>query len=730
MQAEVLRRYDEVVRKVRGYHPSPDLALFDRAFRFAVAKHEGQQRKSGDPYVIHPVEVAGITADLQLDIYSLCAALLHDTVEDTNATLDEVEAEFGDQVAFLVGGLTKLSKLEFKSREEAQAENVRKLIVAMSRDVRVVLVKLADRLHNLRTLDHMSDEGRARIATETLDIYAPLANRLGINWMKVELEDTSFRHLNPAAYADVVAHVSKSKTEREEYIRDTISLLKELTRKQGLNAEIQGRPKHYYSIFRKLKKAGIEFEQLHDVTAFRVIVENKSQCYETLGIVHDVWKPVPNRFKDYIAIPKANGYQSLHTTVLGPSGERIEIQIRTEEMHRVAEYGVAAHWAYKEGRSVLRPESQAFTWLRDLVVSHVAIENSQEFLDSVKLDLFSDEVFVFTPDGDIKSLPAGSTPIDFAFAVHSEVGNHAVHAKVNGRLVTLRHELQNCDVVEILTRSDQHPREEWLESVRSTKARQKIREYIQREAKEKAKEMAQGVLTVEFKRYGLRYETLLKSGDLLAAAELLKVQTVEQLLLAVGYGRLSKEQVIFKVVPPEARPLDEQPVNAVKRFGQALKSLISKPAKTAISLSGMDGELMVSYARCCHPVHGDQIVGFVTRGRGVVVHTASCPRLQHLETERRCDVRWSDLAEKSEDLSKRRVTVRVICRDEAGLLAEMSAAFSSRGVQIAQANCRVKEDGMATNVFEVLVTNVGQLNEAIKQLGKVDGVVSVERVQG
>jgi GTP pyrophosphokinase len=314
MQAEVLRRYDEVVRKVRGYHPSPDLALFDRAFRFAVAKHEGQQRKSGDPYVIHPVEVAGITADLQLDIYSLCAALLHDTVEDTNATLDEVEAEFGDQVAFLVGGLTKLSKLEFKSREEAQAENVRKLIVAMSRDVRVVLVKLADRLHNLRTLDHMSDEGRARIATETLDIYAPLANRLGINWMKVELEDTSFRHLNPAAYADVVAHVSKSKTEREEYIRDTISLLKSLTRKQGLSAEIQGRPKHYYSIFRKLKKSGIEFEQLHDVTAFRVIVENKSQCYETLGIVHDVWKPVPNRFKDYIAIPKANGYQSLHTT--------------------------------------------------------------------------------------------------------------------------------------------------------------------------------------------------------------------------------------------------------------------------------------------------------------------------------------------------------------------------------------------------------------------------------
>ena len=730
MESAVLSRYDEVVRKVRGYHPNPDLALFDRAFRFAAERHEGQRRKSGDAYIMHPVEVAGITADLQLDIYSLCAALLHDTVEDTNTTLDEVEAGFGDQVAFLVGALTKLSKLEFKSREEAQAENVRKLIVAMARDVRVVLVKLADRLHNVRTLEHMSEGGRRRIATETLEIYAPLANRLGINWLKVELEDTCFRHLQPDAYFDLTNRVSRTKSERESYIRETITLLKNLTRKYGLDAEIQGRPKHYYSIFKKLQKAHGDFEQLHDLTAFRIVVGSKSQCYEALGIVHDVWKPVPNRFKDYIAIPKANGYQSLHTTVLGPSGERIEIQIRTDSMHRVAEHGVAAHWAYKEGRSTLGPESQAFTWLRDLVTSHAAIENSREFLDSVKLDLFSDEVFVFTPAGDIVSLPHGATPLDFAYSIHSEVGSHAVHAKVNGRLVTLRHELQNCDVVEILTRPDQHPREEWLEIVRSAKARQKIKDYITREAKEKAREMARGVLAAEFKRYGMRLETVIRNGDLAAAAELLKVQTVDQLLLAVGYGKLSKEAVVSKVVPPETKPVDEQPAGPVKRFGQAIKSLITRPERPAISLEGVDGELLVAYARCCNPVHGDDIVGFVTRGRGIVVHTSSCPRLEHLEEERRCEVRWSDLGVKDAGVARRRVTVRVICRDEAGLLAEMSSAFSSRGVHIVQAHCRARENGLATNLFDVLVSNVGQLGEALKVLGKVEGVLSVERVQG
>ncbi|MFT6399186.1 MAG: GTP pyrophosphokinase, partial [Bradymonadia bacterium] len=431
--------------------PSVDAERLRKAYEFAALAHEGQTRKSGEPYIGHPVEVMSIVGEMRLDLESLMAALLHDTVEDTDVTFDDVAREFGQTTRDIVEGLTKISKLKFKSKEEAQAENIRKLIIAMGRDIRVVLIKLADRLHNIRTLAHMAPAKQRRIAQETLDIYSPLANRLGIHWIKTELEDISFRYLNFEAYDGLRARISQTRAERKDYVTEVSRILHEIVRGHNLDAEVQGRPKHFYSIWKKMQRSQVEFDQVFDLTAFRIIVPDKASCYEALGLVHDLWKPVPGRFKDYIAVPKPNGYQSLHTTVVGPKGQRVEIQIRTADMHHVAEHGVAAHWAYKEGKDI-ESDGERFAWLRDLVHTQAEIDDSQELLDSVKMGLFEDEVFVFTPNGDIISLPHGATPLDFAYTIHSEVGHHAVHAKVNGRGVSLRHELQNGDNVEILTR--------------------------------------------------------------------------------------------------------------------------------------------------------------------------------------------------------------------------------------------------------------------------------------
>ena len=721
-------RYADAVRKVVGYLPQADLHLMRAALEFAEAKHRGQMRKSGEPYIGHPMEVAHIAADLHLDIHSVCAAFLHDTVEDTDATYEEIRGRFGDDVAMLVEGLTKISKLEFKSKEEAQAENIRKLIISMGRDIRVILVKLADRLHNLRTLQHMAEAKQRRIAQETLDIYSPLANRLGINWMKTELEDTSFRYLNSGAYYGLAERIAQTRKQRETYISETSTLLQKLLQKNAVAAEIQGRPKHFYSIYKKMQSQGVDLDDLHDVTAFRVIVEEMSTCYTVLGLVHAAWKPVGGRFKDYIAVPKPNGYQSLHTTVLGPQGERIEIQIRTHDMHRVAEHGVAAHWAYKEGKAAVPDASaQQFAWLRDLVHSQQDIDDSVELLDTVRHDLIADEVFVFTPAGDVINLAQGATPLDFAYAVHSEVGDHAVHARVNGRGVSLRHVLKTGDRVEITTRADQHPREEWLDFVKSGKARAKIRQYIRAEKREKARELGRTLLTAEFKRYGLRFDNVLKSGDLLAAAEILKTQTVDQLLIAVGYGKIKKESVAEKVAPPEIVPRDEPVVpGRMQRIGEHLRRVIGRPQDRGIRLAGMDGEVMVKYGKCCSPVPGDKIVGYVTRGRGLVVHTADCTRMSNLEGERQVEVEWDSLAPEGEDKC-RSVTVRVLCKDEPGLLSKMSHAFSTRGVNIAQAHCRTREDGLATNIFEVSVRHASQLNDALRAVQKIEGVVTVER---
>ncbi len=730
---EVETRYDEISSRIRGYMPSVDAEKLRKAYEFAALAHEGQTRKSGEPYIGHPVEVMSIVGEMRLDLESLMAALLHDTVEDTDATFDDIDENFGITTRDIVEGLTKISKLKFKSKEEAQAENIRKLIIAMGRDIRVVLIKLADRLHNIRTLGHMAPAKQRRIAQETLDIYSPLANRLGIHWIKNELEDISFRYLNFEAYDVLRTRISQTRAQRKEYVTEVSRILHEIVRGHNLDAEVQGRPKHFYSIWKKMQRSQVEFDQVFDLTAFRIIVSDKASCYEALGLVHDLWKPVPGRFKDYIAVPKPNGYQSLHTTVVGPKGQRVEIQIRTAEMHHVAEHGVAAHWAYKEGKDI-ESDGERFAWLRDLVHTQAEIDDSQELLDSVKMGLFEDEVFVFTPNGDIISLPHGATPLDFAYTIHSEVGHHAVHAKVNGRGVSLRHELQNGDNVEILTRKDQQPREEWLDIVKSSRAKAKIRQHIRMEKRERAREVGKNVLTAELKRYGLKFETVIKTGDLQAAAELLKVQDVGQLLIAVGYGKVQKEQVSAKIVPPEASPRPEKNSGAFQKIGSRIRQFLGRESRGAVKLAGMDGEVMVTYARCCDPVYGEEIVGYVTRGRGVVVHLADCRRVMNLEEERRTEVEWENLnnqrdGKETDGSTKRRVTVRVICRDEQGLLTKMTAAFSARGVNIAQANCRTSPDGLATNTFEVYVLNAGQLAEAIRMVGRIEGVLTVERVQ-
>lgn len=728
MNVTLEMRYADVVRKVVAYLPDADLHRMRASVEYAFGKHDGQVRKSGEPYIGHPIEVAHIAADMHLDMPSVCAAFLHDTVEDTDATLEDIEELFGEDVRLLVDGLTKISKLKFRSKEEAQAENIRKLIISMGRDVRVVLVKLADRLHNLRTLEHMAETKQRRIAQETLDIYAPLANRLGINWMKSELEDTSFRYTNRDAYYGLAKRIHATKAQRERYISDTSALIRSLVQQQGVDADIKGRPKHFYSIYRKMEADSLDLDEIFDVTAFRVVVDRVDQCYAVLGVMHAEWKPIAGRFKDYIAVPKPNGYQSLHTTVLGPNAQRIEIQIRTNSMHRVAEFGVAAHWAYKEGKSVLKPENNYSNWIQDVVSAQAEVDDSIDFMDTIQRDLLADEVIVFTPDGDTFSFPRGATPLDFAYAVHSEVGHRAVHARVNNRGVSLRHELKTGDQIEITTRNDQHPREEWLDFVRSGKARAKIRQYIRGEKRDRARDLGKNLITAELRRFGLKYEKVLKNGDLQAAAEILKSQTVDMLLINVGYQKIRAETVVDKIKPPDLTAArDLRPTGSFQKLGEHLRRVIGRPVERGVRLAGVDGEVLVHYARCCSPVPGDEIVGYVTRGRGVVVHTAECRRVSNLEPERQTEVEWGALQDGD---SERRTTVRVVCKDEPGLLSQMTNTISSKGVNITQAHCRTREDGLATNIFEVSVSHASQLNDATRALNKLEGVVSVERVKG
>jgi len=716
---------DSIIDNIRAYNPDAEGSLVRKAYEFAVRAHEGQTRRSGDPYVTHPVSVAKVITQLKLDVPSVCAGLLHDAVEDTSVTVEELTEEFGQEIAFLVDGVTKLSKLPYTTREERQAENFRKMLLAMAKDIRVILVKFCDRLDNMRTLAHMPPNKQERIANETMQIYAPLAHRLGIYWIKVELEDLSFKYLYPGEYDQLKRAVSATKKERQRYIDDVVGLITSEMHKNGVDCEVSGRAKHLWSIRQKMKRTGRSYEEIHDAIGFRVVTQSLRQCYEALGVCHSSWKPIPGRFKDFIALPKPNMYQSLHTAVIGPKGQRIEIQIRTEEMHLVAEQGIAAHWRYKEGKTGLGPQGDAekFAWLRRMMESQKDLQDPTEFIESVKMDLFGDEVYVFTPGGDVKALPKGACPIDLAYAIHSEVGDHCSGARVNGVIVPLRYQLRNGDTVEIITSPTQKPNKDWLKLAKTARAKTKIRHRLRREQRERSSAMGRDLLEKGLRKFGISYPKALKNGSVDRAVKDLKCHSVEELLVNVGYGRITAKDVAGAIEPDKVSSGKSAVEESKNPLRNILKKVVTRRSSgSGIKVQGEDG-VLVRLARCCSPLPGDNIIGFVTRGRGVTVHTRDCTKALDLDPERRIEVEWDDGFK-----GRHQVAIQVLCADKPGLLAHISQSFSDSKVNITQAHCRATDDGRAVNTFHTDVSDLNQLKEIIKSLSRINGVYSVDRV--
>ncbi len=722
---------DELTSRVEAYQPEANLELVRDAYVFSCESHDGQLRKSGDPYFIHPASVAGIIADLRLDVASVCAALLHDVVEDTSVTEEDIEERFGTEICFLVDGVTKLSKINFTSRQDRQAESFRKMVVAMARDIRVLVVKLCDRLDNMRTLEHMSADGQERIARETMEIYAPLANRLGFARFKNELQDLSFKYLERDAYEGVSDLVEQSATQREIHISKVCHQLQNKMAQQGFATDVSGRAKHLYSIHRKMETRQCGFEQVYDLIAFRIIVESVADCYAALGVVHSMWTPVPGRFKDYIALPKPNMYQSLHTTVFGPGNQRVEIQIRTHEMHHVAEHGIAAHWKYKSNNSGgLDPKDAArFAWLRQLMESQTELKDPAEFLESVKVDLFQDEVYVFTPKGDVKAFPRGATTLDFAYSIHTEIGDHYTGARVNGAVASIGYQLHNGDLVEVLTNPDQLPRKEWLSSAITTRALSKIRAHLRSAQRSKSLKLGRELLEKTIHQAGMSLARLEKSkaerDDLLSRFDLVEMR---ELFVAVGYGKVKPRQVLDALAPeaPASRPgsAQKRTVPALVKEGRIEAFVRKMTGRTShgILLNGAD-DVLVRYTKCCNPLPGDEIVGFMTRGRGITVHRRNCPKAFEADPERRVDISWDPKAK-----INRPVKLSITTANRPGILATVGHAFHEKGINISEATCRAGEDGRASNTFTFLCEDLMQLKRVMRDLKKIDGVVDVDRV--
>jgi guanosine-3',5'-bis(diphosphate) 3'-pyrophosphohydrolase len=722
---------DELVRRVQSYLPQVDTALIRRAYDYSARMHVEQKRKSGEPYVIHPLNVALIIAQLRMDLPSVVTGLLHDVIEDTGASLDEVKGLFGEEVARLVDGMTKVSKITFSSREEKQAENFRKMIIAMAHDIRVVLIKLADRLHNMRTLDHLSPDRQEEISRETMEIYAPIAHRLGIYWLKSELEDFAFRYLNPSAYATLKAYVAKTRAEREEYIRVVLEILSRRLKESGVEAEVTGRPKHFFSIHSKMQQEELNFDQIYDLVAFRIIVPTLRECYEALGVVHANWKPIPGRFKDYIALPKVNMYQSLHSTVIGPRGQRMEVQIRTREMHDVAELGIAAHWSYKEGSGPSQSrDTERFAWLRRLIEWQQNLKDPQEFLSTVKDDLFAEEVFVFTPKGDLLDFPLGATVIDFAYRIHSQVGQHLAGARVNGRMVPLRYRLNSGDTVEVHTAERQTPGKDWANHVVTARAKSRIRQWLRAQQAERSLELGVSLIERELEPLGLSVTHLRMKSRFEPALKEFSHRDVDSLIAAVGYGILTVAQVLGKILTPDelklyrgekapSLPLPAPPGEKDPRVAKEQRRAIGN----AVIVSGV-GDMLVRFAKCCNPLPGEAITGFITRGRGVTVHLAGCAHALATDPQRRVPVVW-----KAGDETPRPIRLEVLCVDQPGLLAAMSKAIASAGVNISTAEVKTAgNDGRALSLFELKVTNAAQLNNLMHSIAAIDGVMRVSRL--
>lgn len=728
MTHDECKNLDELIATVVKYHPDADVALVEKAYHFAEKAHEGQKRKSGEPYFTHPMIVAGILAKLMLDPPTIAAGLLHDTVEDCeNVTLDVINKEFGPEVALLVDGVTKLKRLDFSSRVEQQAESIRKMILAMSKDIRVVLIKLADRTHNMRTLKAQSPESQRRIAQETLDIYAPLAHRLGVYKIKQELEDLCLRYLDPDGYQNLIAKVGMKRAEREQNIQAVMQTLGDKIREMGIQFEIDGRPKHFYSIYRKMVLQHKPFEQIYDLIALRVLVSSVQDCYAVLGIVHTIWKQVPNRFKDYISMPKPNMYQSLHTTVVGENGMPFEVQIRTYEMHRIAEYGIAAHWRYKEGKQAADGLDNKLYWLRQILDWQNDMRDSEEFIKSLKVDLFSDEIFVFTPKGEIVDLPSGATPIDFAYRIHSAVGNKCVGAKVNGRIVTLDAQLQTGDFVEIITQQNSKgPSRDWLKIVKTSQAKAKIRNFYKKELKEENIAMGKQMLDAEAKRQGSSLSTLMKPEYAEPMLRKFSFADINDLYAAVGCGGITAAHVITR--------LHEEQKSHEKPLVPVLPRVAAEPAPAkggkpgakddvGIRVAGLPG-CQVHFAKCCTPLPGDEIIGYITRGRGVTIHSRECVNVNASHDPARwIEAEWSETTNTSYNGS-----IQILAADRSNLLADLMSYLSAQKVTVCALNARVNSNQTCTIELTLQVASKQELDWVIKQIAKRQDTIEIFRV--
>jgi GTP pyrophosphokinase len=715
---------------VRAYHPNVRAELLLDAYRFMMELHQGQVRRSGEPYHVHPIAVAHLAIQLRLDEEAIAAALLHDVVEDSGVGLPDLVKRFGPDVAALVDGVTKLEKIHFQSKEERQAETLRKMIVATARDVRVLLIKLCDRTHNMRTLRHMSRDRQKAIAAETLEIYAPLANRLGIHWIKAELEDGSLKYLKPEVYQDLKAKVSEKRAERDRITRKYRTQLEEKLKERGIRAEVLGRSKHFYSIYAKMVRQGIPFEHVYDLLGLRIIVDSIDDCYQVLGLIHSIWVPVQGRFKDYIRATKPNGYQSLHTAVVTEGGLNLETQIRTREMHEFAENGIAAHWKYKEGR-VMRPrEIEKVEGLKQLLELGSEASGSREFLSAVKMDLYDDTVFVQTPQGDLRALPRGASPVDFAFSVHSEVGFHCTGARVNGKMVPLDHALNDGDVIEILTHPAQHPSRDWLKFLKSPRARLKVRNYVKKTQTETAARIGEGKLEKELERFEVSYNRAQKKGELVQAARKLGYDTLEALLVQIGNGKVDSEAVAREIVPPEEFDKFKHPNRKVEPLSiTGVFKRMEKKTHSSIMLDEMK-ELAIQYARCCKPLHGDEVVGFMSRGRGMIVHLKACANalaLMEAEPERIVEVSWN-----KEVHQQLPVTLDIVIdKDRSGLLADITKALADEGLNLTRVNFGLEIDHKGEkrleHTIEMLVDSVDKFRSVIKKLKKIKNITDVHR---
>lgn len=708
---------DILLDKIQSYMDEPDLEMVRKAYRYADQAHQEQYRVSGEPFVEHPLGVAIILADLELDIVSIVASLLHDVVEDTGISSEEIEKEFGAEVAHIVDGVTKLTRMQFKTKADQQAESLRKMFVAMAEDIRVVLIKLADRLHNMRTLNYLKKEKRKEKSRETLEIYAPLAHRLGMSKIKWELEDLSFRYLKPDMYYEVSHKVQANRKQREKDIKEAIDKLKSTLSDHDIEAEIYGRPKHLYSIYNKMQRKEVEFNEIYDLTAVRVLVENVKECYEVLGIIHEIWKPMPGRFKDYIAMPKSNMYQSLHTTVIAPNGDPLEVQIRTYEMHKTAEYGIAAHWRYKEGKVGDEKFEEKLSWLRRLLEWQKDLQEPQEFMETLKIDLFEDEVFVFTPEGDVVSLPKGGTPVDFAYHIHTEVGHRCVGAKVNGKIVPLEYKLKNSDIVEILTsKKSNGPSRDWLNFVKTSKARSKIKHWFKKQRRDEIIEKGHRILDEHLDKYNIDLSEKAKEKELKEITQELGRKNVDDLLEELGYSNISPKQVVskFKDYEPE-KDFDKK-----HSTGQQKSSSVDK----GVSVKGME-DMLVRMAKCCNPVPGDDIVGYITRGRGVSVHREDCKNLKNLaesEPERIIEVSWERGRTESYQ-----VDLRIDAVNKSALLNDITHIIKEEKINLLSVMARTSDQNRAVINLSLELSSTEHMYDIMKKIESISGVLNVSR---